>query len=389
LDFFTNHQATILCTRGSMGMDAHFLPRPPKANATPSCFRQEVTMAARHFGSSSISFSPVVLKTRTSSSILVILLLAAAGMAQQPAQTTTEPDPQPSAQSPSNTPDENRAPDEAPVTIPAGTRFALVLTHPVDSKFTHRGDEIFAQTTAPVTVADQVALPAGTFVQGKVDKLTRRGSRGELLMQFVSVVFPNGYVVNVSGPINLETDEGTAWNNPGTGARVGVIAAPLAGLGAGALIGSAAHTTHTTNFAGMTTTSSTPKGLAIGSVVGLAAGGVVAFVLLARSHNFYVEVGSPLEMTLPQPLTLAQGQVTDSLREAAVHPAPLPVVAKRPAPPAPPMPASTISGMCYTAGTPGTPDTYIPGPPPIGNSPGTPGTVIPGIPATPIPQPCP
>jgi hypothetical protein len=165
-----------------------------------------------------------------------------------------------------------------------------------------------------------------------------------------------------------------------------VIAAPLAGLGAGALIGSAAHTTHTTNFAGMTTTSSTPKGLAIGSVVGLAAGGVVAFVLLARSHNFYVEVGSPLEMTLPQPLTLAQGQVTDSLREAAVHPAPLPVVAKRPAPP---MPASTISGMCYTAGAPGAPDTYIPGPPPIGNSPGTPGTVIPGIPATPIPQPCP
>ncbi len=243
-------------------------------------------MATSHPGLSSISsFSPPVLKTRTFSSIFVILLLAAAGMAQQPPQTTTEPDPQPSAQT-SNTPDENRAPDETPVTIPAGTRLALVLTHPVDSKFTHRGEEIFAQTTAPVTVADQVAIPAGTFVQGKVEKLTRRGSRGELLMQSISVVFPNGYVASVSGPINLESEEGTAWNNPGTGAKVGVIAAPLAGLGAGALIGSAAHTTHTTNFAGMTTTSSTPKGLAIGSVVGLAVGGVVAFVLLARGHNF-------------------------------------------------------------------------------------------------------
>jgi hypothetical protein len=224
-------------------------------------------------------------------------------------------------------------------------------------------------------------------VQGKVEKLTRRGSRGELLMQSMSVVFPNGYVASVSGPINLESEEGTAWNNPGTGAKVGVIAAPLAGLGAGALIGSAAHTTHTTNFAGMTTTSSTPKGLAIGSIVGLAAGGVVAFVLLARGHNFYVEVGSPLEMTLPQPVTLAEGQIADSLREAAAHPAPLPPVAKRPPPP---MPASSSTGTCYIPGTPGTPDTYIPGTPPIGSSPGTPGTVIPGRPATPsIPYPCP
>jgi hypothetical protein len=346
-------------------------------------------MATSHPGLNSISsFSPPLLKTRTFSSIFAIFLLATAGMAQQPPQTTTEPDPQPSAQTPSNTPDENRAPDETPVTIPAGTRLAMVLTHPVNSKFTHRGDEIFAQTTAPVTVADQVAIPAGTFVQGKVEKLTRRGSRGELLMQSVSVVFPNGYVARVSGPMNLESEEGTAWNNPGTGAKVGVIAAPLAGLGAGALIGSAAHTTQTTNFAGMTTTSSTPKGLAIGSVVGLAAGGVVAFVLLARGHNFYVEVGSPLEMTLPQPVTLAQGRVADSLREAAVHPVPLPPVANHPPPP--PMPASTSTGTCYIPGTPGTPDTYIPGTPAIGNSPGTPGTMIPGIPATPpIPYPCP
>src|SRR2546428_14059225 len=102
-------------------------------------------MATRHFGLSSIPFSPVVLKTRTFASIFVILLLATACIAQQPAQSTTEPDPQPSAQTPSNTPDENRAPDETPVTIPAGTRLALVLTHPVDRKFTHRGDQIFAQ----------------------------------------------------------------------------------------------------------------------------------------------------------------------------------------------------------------------------------------------------
>jgi hypothetical protein len=240
-------------------------------------------------------------KTKTFSPILAILLVAAQAVAQEPPQTKGEPEQQSTSQAPSN----------APLTIPAGTRLALVLTHPVDSRFTHRGDEIFAQTTAPATVGDQVAIPAGTFVQGKVDKLRRRGSRGELLMQSVSVVFPNGYVASISGPVNLESSEGTAWNNPGTGAKVGMFAAPFAGLGLGTLIGNAAHTTHTTTFAGMTTTTSSLKGVAIGGMTGLAAGTVVSFVLLAHSHHFYVELGSPLEMILPQPVALARGYDRD------------------------------------------------------------------------------
>jgi len=143
-------------------------------------------------------------------------------------------------------------------------------------------------------------------------------------MQSVSVIYPNGYIANIGGPLNIETDEGTAWNNPGTGAKVGVITAPLVGLGLGAAIGSAAHTTQTTNFGGTTMTSGTAKGFAIGSIVGLAAGSVVSFVLLARSHHFYMQAGSPLEMTLTEPLTLALGPVTDTGQKAGAQPAPCP-----------------------------------------------------------------
>ena len=70
-----------------------------------------------------------------------------------------------------------------------------------------------------------------------------------------------------------------------------VVAAPLLGLGLGTAIGAAAHTTQTTNFAGTTMTTSTPKGIAIGSAVGLVAGSVVSLVLLARSHHFYMGNG--------------------------------------------------------------------------------------------------
>jgi len=277
----------------------------------------------------------------------------------------------------------NPAPDEAPITIPPGTHLALALTHPVDSHSTHRGDEIFAQTTSPVIVSNQVVIPAGTFVQGKVEKMTRRGSRGELLMQSISVVFPNGYVATIKGPLNMESDEGTAWNNPSSAAKAGIIAAPLAGLGIGAAIGAAQHTTDSSTLGGTTLTSSTPKGLAIGSLVGAAAGAAVALVLIARSHHFYIQEGSPLEISLPQPVTLAQAQTTNT--EAATAPAPAVPIG-----PPSPMPAAAERGTCYIPGRPGTPATYIPGTPAIGDSHGTPGTYIPGTPPTPpIPYPCP
>jgi type IV secretory pathway VirB10-like protein len=78
------------------------------------------------------------------------------------------------------------------VTVPAGTRIPLVLTHPVQSRVIHRGDDIYAQVTAPVRSGDQMVIPPGTFVQGTVDKLDARGGRGQLHLQSMSIIFPDG-----------------------------------------------------------------------------------------------------------------------------------------------------------------------------------------------------
>lgn len=283
----------------------------------------------------------------------------------------------PTSNSPASAP-AGPGPQQATITIPADSNLVLVLTHPVDSRNTHRGDEIFAQTTSPVIVSNQVAIPAGTFVQAKVDKLSRRGSRGELTLQSVSIAFPSGYVATIQGPLKMESDEGTAWNNPSTAEKTGIIVAPIAGLGIGAAIGAAQHTTNSSTLGGTTLTASSPKGLAIGSLVGLAAGGAVSLVLLARSHHFYIEEGSPAGLTLPKPVTLAMAQIGNSggaATSATAAPNGLPAT---------PAPASAMHGTCYIPGRPGTPPTYIPS----GNS--TPDTYVPGTPPTPpIPYPCP
>jgi hypothetical protein len=295
---------------------------------------------------------------------------------------------------------------KATASIPAGTRLGLVLTQPIQTRYVHRGDDIYAQVTSPVTSQNQVVIPPGTFVQGKVDKLEREGGRGELRLESLAITFPDGYVATVSGPITLETDEGYAIKDPGHGRIIGAVAVPAAGAGLGALIGHAVANkqpqTLTSSIppgctggppfcesSSLTAPANTLKDTAIGSLVGLAAGGVVSIALLLGTHNFYLEAGAPVSMVLHQPITLPEDEVAAAVRDAEQHP-----VAEQPIAPAPqlipPLPPYSDPGTCWTPGTPGTPDIDIPGTPAIGDSPGTPATHIPGIPPTPpTPHPCP
>lgn len=326
--------------------------------------------------------------------LLVTVLFSLASSAQEP---TSPPPNQPVTAS-------NTA-LAAAITVPAGTYMALVLTHPIQSRNIHRGDDIYAQITSPVTSGNEVVIPAGTLVQGKVDKLGRHGNRGELLLQSMAVAFPDGYVAPIEGPITLRSNEGYALKDPGQGRVAGAVLGPLAGSGIGALIG---HSVASSK--GTTLTTSAPPGCVTGSfgcltssvtgppdkgkdtVIGAAIGGgvgLVAGLLIATSsHQFFLDVGAPVEMVLQHPLTLETDQVADAIRDAAQHPIATQPVSPRPRPIPPP--PNTDPATCYTPGTPGTPDIDIPGTPAIGNSPGTPATHIPGIPATPpTSHPCP
>jgi len=295
-------------------------------------------------------------------------------------------------------------PANATVTIPAGTRIALVLTHPVQSRSMRRGDDIYAQVISPVNNGDEVVIPAGTFVQGTFDRLGRKGDRGELRLQSMSITFPDGYVAPISGPVTLESEEGYAIKDPGHGRALGAIALPLAGIGLGALIGHSVGTSEST----LTTTlppgctgpppfclssslsvpGSKAKATAIGAGVGGAAGMIASITLLVGSHHFFLDVGAPIEMTLQQPVSLETNEVADAVQQSEHHPTSPYQVAPRPVAPPPPDPA-VDHGTCYAPGTPGTPPTVIPGAPGPDGIPGPP-TTIPGTPPTPgTPYPCP
>ena len=297
-------------------------------------------------------------------------------------------------------------PPSIAITVPAGTRIALVLMHPIQSRYVHRGDDIYAQTTSPVVAGTEVVIPPGTFVQGKVDKLERKGGRAELYLQSMSITYPDGYVAPVTGPITLESDDGYALKDPGKDRIVGGIALPAAGIGIGALIGHSVANSQPNTItstlppgctgpppgclsSSVTAPGSTAKDTVIGAMVGGAIGAVASLALLLNTHNFFLDAGSPVEMVLQHPLALQQDRVATAIHDAEQHPAPQQPISPHPQP-IPPSPDNTDTGICYTPGTRGTPDTDIPGTPAVGDSPGTPPIHIPGIPPTPpTPHPCP
>ena len=72
----------------------------------------------------------------------------------------------------------------------------------------------------------------------------------------------------------------------------------------------------------LTAPGSTAKDTIIGAGVGGAVGGIASFALLFNTHNFFLDVGSPVEMVLQQPLTLEQDQVAEAIRDASSIPYP-------------------------------------------------------------------
>jgi hypothetical protein len=113
--------------------------------------------------------------------IMVFLLMGSHCFAQDVATT---------GQSPSGT----VSPE---IVIPADTRVQLKLTNPMRARATRKGDSVRAVTAFPVTVGNQLAIPAGTYVDGVIDKMIKRGSSGraQLQIHFTRLVFANGYSV--------------------------------------------------------------------------------------------------------------------------------------------------------------------------------------------------
>jgi len=183
-----------------------------------------------------------------------------------------------------------------PITVAAGTRIPLTLKQGVNTRSARPGDPVYAQTAFPITRDNRIVIPAGTFVQGQVDRVVRPGrvkGRAELQMSFTSMIFPNGYTIMLPGAVQntpgsadntVKGKEGTIEGGSSKGKDVGTVAGTSA---TGAVIGALADG---------------GKGAGIGA----GAGGVLglATVLLTRGPEVDLGTGSSVEMVLENSIQL-------------------------------------------------------------------------------------
>ncbi|HZB87193.1 MAG TPA: hypothetical protein VE291_00900 [Terracidiphilus sp.] len=85
------------------------------------------------------------------------------------------------------------------ITVPQGTNIPLTLVSPIRNRM-KSGDAVRAQVAFPVTVGTQVAIPAGTYVQGTLIAVHPQGTAGKpasVELHLTGLLFANGYSVPV------------------------------------------------------------------------------------------------------------------------------------------------------------------------------------------------
>lgn len=127
------------------------------------------------------------------------LMIASLLTAQAPAPAS-----QPAAAGAQSTPAPESSPAAAAaaVTIPVGTSVPLTLMTPIKSKSTKPGDSVRAVVAFPVTVGSQLAIPAGSYVEGMVTRVSAKPLANQqpvLTVHFTRLLFANGYAVDLNG----------------------------------------------------------------------------------------------------------------------------------------------------------------------------------------------
>lgn len=187
-----------------------------------------------------------------------------------------------------------------PIDVPAGTRFAVVLENGISTRGAKPGDSLYFRTSFPITQNNRVVIPVGCYLRGELVESKRPGrvkGRGEFRMKLNTLIFPNGYTVDLnaaprsadSGGNETMDPEGKVTGGGGKGKDVGTVATTTAtGAGIGAIAGGA-------------------KGAGIGAGIGGLAG--LGAILLTRGPEAELPRGSTLDIVLEHNLPLDGNQI--------------------------------------------------------------------------------
>ena len=178
----------------------------------------------------------------------------------------------------------------APNVVPKGTRIPIQLQSKLTTKTLKEGDGVYGMTVFPITVNNEILIPVGSWIGGKITQVQRPGKvkgKAGLALSFQTLILPSGSTIplyaSLAGSSEAEsTAEGTLKGDSSVKDDAVLVAkttAVPAGIGG---IVSGAH------------------GARVGVGAGAAAG--LATVLLTRGKDIVLDKGTTLEIVLDRPL---------------------------------------------------------------------------------------
>jgi type IV secretion system protein VirB10 len=234
---------------------------------------------------------------------LVLTTLFLFGLSFGPRSFAQAPDgPQPDPPPPT-TPAKPAAPRPAgtgaTLLVPSGTRIGVILENGISTATAKPGDSVYFRTSFPITINNKVIIPVGSYLRGEITDTKRPGrvkGKGELRLRLNTLVFPNGYTIDLNAEPHsadggqTKTDsEGKMTGPGGKGKDVATVATTtVTGAGIGAIAGGG-------------------KGAGIGAGIGGLAG--LGAVLLSRGPEAQLPRGSSMDLQLERDLQLDADQI--------------------------------------------------------------------------------
>ena len=182
--------------------------------------------------------------------------------------------------------------------IPQGAHVLLRMENSINTRTAQEGDYVYLRTASPISDGNEIAVPAGSYVQGVVTQSKRSGrvaGRAQLAIRLETLTLASGKVLKFSPHLRsvdagdtgqkVVGKEGVVEQAPSRGEDAKQIAI-LAGSGAA--------------VGGLTDRSW--KGAGIGAGVGSAVG--LATVLLTRGKEVELRQGATLDVVFDRPVAL-------------------------------------------------------------------------------------
>jgi hypothetical protein len=183
--------------------------------------------------------------------------------------------------------------------IPQGAHVMLRMENSISTRTAQDGDYVYLRTGTPISVAGNIILPVGSYVQGVVTNAKRSGrvkGRAELAIRLETITLPSGSVykfspklASVDSPGNEDQKVVGKENSVEAGSTHGEDAARIAILaGSGGALGAIVDRG--------------ARGAGIGAGAGAAVG--LATVLLTRGREVELRQGTSLDVIFDRPVAL-------------------------------------------------------------------------------------